>query len=121
VDGGYTFTNYANNPVISIGSDQFRDPQVTWYQDHWVMVVAYAQEFTIGIFTSPDLKSWTHASNFSHHGLLGLQYEVPNLVKMPMKGGSSMYLLLISINPGAPLGGSIVSSALRRILIHFTK
>lgn len=27
-DGGYTFENYEGNPVISIGSDQFRDPKV---------------------------------------------------------------------------------------------
>jgi beta-fructofuranosidase len=73
-----------------------------------VLVLAYAQEFTVGIFTSPNLKDWTHASNFSYHGLLGLQYECPNLVEMPMNGSSvSMYVLQVSINPGAPLGGSI--------------
>lgn len=86
------------------------------------MVVSYAQEFVIGIYTSPNLKEWTHASNFSHHGLLGLQYECPNLVSMPMIKNASiaspldpsnfasidqMYVLSISINPGAPLGGSI--------------
>ncbi|KAB8360656.1 hypothetical protein FH972_024394 [Carpinus fangiana] len=107
-DGGYTFEMYANNPVLDIGSSQFRDPYVIWYEDHWAMVIAYAQEYTIGIYTSPDLKSWTHASNFSHHGLLGLQYECPNLVKVPVDGtDDSKYLLQISINPGAPLGGSI--------------
>lgn len=107
LDGGYSFIRYAGNPVLSIYSTQFRDPKVIWYQDHWVMVVSYAQEFVIGIFTSPDLKSWTHASNFSHHGLLGLQYECPNLVEMPMEGSAQpMYLLAISINPGAPQGGS---------------
>ncbi len=109
-DGGYTFTKYANNPVISINSTQFRDPKVIWYAptESWVMSIAYAQEFVIGIYTSPDLKNWTHASNFSNYGLLGLQYECPNLVPMPMNGSNeSMYLLLLSINPGAPLGGSI--------------
>ncbi|TGO67379.1 hypothetical protein BOTNAR_0043g00110 [Botryotinia narcissicola] len=108
-DGGYTFEKYAQNPVIPSTSTQFRDPQVTWYEDHWVMVVAYARAFEIGIFTSPDLKEWTATSNFSHHGLLGLQYECPNLVRMPVANGTGdedMYLLAISINPGAPLGGS---------------
>jgi beta-fructofuranosidase len=110
VDGGYTFTNYTGNPVIALDppSTQFRDPKVINYEGTWVMVLAYAQEFVIGIYTSPDLKSWTHASNFSHHGLLGLQYECPNLVKMPVENSTeSMYVLAISINPGAPLGGSI--------------
>lgn len=110
IDGGYTFTKYANNPVISIGSNQFRDPKVLFHQPtkNWVMVVAYAQEYTIGIYTSPNLKEWSHASNFSHHGLLGIQYECPNMVTMPMEGSNDlMYLLAISINPGAPVGGSI--------------
>ncbi|KAK5287793.1 Invertase, partial [Cryomyces antarcticus] len=109
-DGGYTFTKYAGNPVISINSTQFRDPKVIWHAEtqKWVMVVAYAAEFVIGIYTSPNLREWTHASNFSHHGLLGLQYECPNMVQMPMEGSDTpMYLLWISINPGAPLGGSI--------------
>ncbi|KAE8451983.1 hypothetical protein EG329_002147 [Mollisiaceae sp. DMI_Dod_QoI] len=110
IDGGYTFTKYSGNPVLvsEFHSNQFRDPKVIWYQDHWVMVVSYAQEFVIGIFISPDLKTWTHGSNFTHHGLLGLQYECPNLVAMPVEGSDQrMYVLAISINPGAPLGGSI--------------
>ncbi|KKY24889.1 putative invertase precursor [Diplodia seriata] len=108
-DGGYTFIPYEGNPVIDSTSTQFRDPKVIWYEDHWVMVLAYSQEFVIGIFTSPDLKEWTHASNFSHHGLLGLQYECPNMVEIPVEGSDeTMYVLTISINPGAPQGGSIM-------------
>ncbi|KAK7716621.1 Invertase [Botryosphaeria dothidea] len=107
-DGGYTFVPYESNPVIDSTSTQFRDPKVIWFEDHWVMVIAYSQDFVIGIFTSPDLKEWTHASNFSHHGLLGLQYECPNMVEIPVNGtDETMYVLTISINPGAPLGGSI--------------
>lgn len=94
--------------MIASTSSQFRDPKVIWYEDHWVMVLAYAQEFAIGFFTSPNLKEWTATSNFSYHGLLGLQYECPNLVEMPVKGtDETMWVLQISINPGAPLGGSI--------------
>ncbi|KAK4959669.1 Invertase [Elasticomyces elasticus] len=108
-DGGYTFEKYSGNPVIDINSTQFRDPKILWHAEtqHWVVVVAYAADFVIGIYTSPNLRDWTHASNFSHHGLLGRQYECPNLVQMPMQGGDPMYMLWISINPGAPLGGSI--------------
>ncbi|KFG78865.1 beta-fructofuranosidase [Metarhizium anisopliae] len=111
-DSGFTFTPYDGNPVIPSNSSQFRDPKVVWYEDHWVMVVAYAQEFAIGIFTSPDLIEWTHASNFSNQGLLGLQWECPNLVRMPLytedgQRRDDMWTMLISINPGAPVGGSI--------------
>ncbi|KAL9610698.1 MAG: hypothetical protein Q9167_004613 [Letrouitia subvulpina] len=122
-DGGYTFTKYAKNPVLSVNSTQFRDPKVIWHSEtqRWVMVIAYSQEFVIGFYTSPNLLDWTHASNFTRYGLLGLQYECPNLVRIPMVSdisledplnpsniaSTSMYILQISINPGAPLGGSI--------------
>lgn len=111
-DGGYTFTPYSKNPVIDSTSPQFRDPKVIRYEDSWVMVVAYPHDFAVGIFTSPDLKEWTATSNFSHHGLLGLQYECPNMIRIPHidEGGKKqddMWLMAISINPGAPLGGSI--------------
>lgn len=112
-DGGYTFEYYESNPVINSTSTQFRDPKVIWYEDHWVAVIAYAQEFVVGIFTSPDLKTWEHASNFSYHGLLGAQYECPNMVKIPVRdsiGGEVVdeaYVMTISLQPGAPLGGSV--------------
>ena len=111
--------------MIPSKSTQFRDPKVIWYAPtkSWVAVVSYAQDFTIGFFTSHDLKNWTHASNFTHHGFLGEQYECPNLVAIPMISNASipepyaasniaktheqMYILQISVNPGAPLGGSI--------------
>ncbi|KAK7968080.1 uncharacterized protein PG986_002357 [Apiospora aurea] len=90
----------------------FRDPKVIRYEDHWAMVVAYSQEFAVGIFTSTDLKKWTWASNFTDHGLLGAQYECPNLVKMPVRDRESgevvdeKYVITLSVQPGAPLGGS---------------
>lgn len=98
--------------MIPSNSSQFRDPKVIWYKDHWVLVIAYAQEYEIGIFTSPDLKEWKYASNFSHTGLLTLQWECPNLVQMPYldsdgKKQDNMWLMAISVNPGAPLGGSV--------------
>lgn len=108
IDGGYTFEKYSGNPVLTHDSTQFRDPYVIWSHDRWVMVVAFAQEFTIGIYNSPDLKSWTFASNFTPHGLIGLQYECPNLIQIPVANSNdAMYVLAISINPGAPQGGSI--------------
>lgn len=116
-DNGYSFIKYEGNPVLVPGGTnptQYRDPKVIWYEgtQRWVMVVAYPIDFEIGIFSSPNLIDWTPESNFSHHGVTGLQYECPNMVELPVQGGSngtseSMYVMLISINPGAPLGGSI--------------
>jgi beta-fructofuranosidase len=116
-DGGYSFIKYEGNPVIVPGGTnptQFRDPKVIWYEatQRWVMVVAYPVDFVIGIFSSPNLIDWTPESNFTHYGVTGLQYECPNMVEVPVRGNSStsdesMYAMLVSINPGAPLGGSI--------------
>jgi beta-fructofuranosidase len=109
-DNGYSFTKYVGNPVLTAGSKNFRDPKVIWHAKTgmWVMVVAYPLEFTIGIFTSSNLLNWAHRSNFTGSGLLGYQWECPGLQEMPMAGSTStIYILYVSINPGAPLGGSI--------------
>ncbi|KIW90058.1 uncharacterized protein Z519_09489 [Cladophialophora bantiana CBS 173.52] len=82
IDGGYTFRPYSGNRVLSDNSSQFRDPKVIWNAptQQWVMGVVYAQALTVGFFTSPNLKDWER---------------------------EPIYLLTISINSGAPLGGSI--------------
>ncbi|KAF9467486.1 glycosyl hydrolase [Collybia nuda] len=111
-DGGYTFTKYANNPVIDLNTSQFRDPKVHWdvQTSHWVMTVSLPQVYEILFFSSPDLKSWTELSRFKVSGLLGFQYECPGLFQVPTVGGpndgTKTWVLWISINPGAPLGGS---------------
>ncbi|KAG5956726.1 hypothetical protein E4U57_002316 [Claviceps arundinis] len=110
-DGGYHFTPYEHNPVIPSNATQFRDPKVIWYEDHWVLAVAYPDDFAVGIYTSPNLIDWTHASNFTGKGLLGSQWECPNMVRMPYynrrgEREEDMWLLLLGINPGAPNGGS---------------
>ncbi|KAB8227470.1 glycosyl hydrolase [Aspergillus alliaceus] len=90
----------------------FRDPQVVWHPEtqQWVMTIAYAQDLVIGFYTSPNLRDWTHASNYTQEGLPGDQFECPNLVKFSVDSAvsdeSSKYVLFISVNPGAPLGGS---------------
>ncbi|GIZ49387.1 hypothetical protein CKM354_001241700 [Cercospora kikuchii] len=109
-DGGYSFEAYEGNPVLNLNLTQFRDPHVIWHAatSRWVMTVAFATEFVIGIYTSSDLKEWEFASNFTSHGYLGVQYECPNLVQVPMRGQDEpVWFLLISINPGGPRGGSV--------------
>lgn len=107
-DGGYTFTKYADNPVIDSTSLDFRDPQVTWHPEtqQWVMAIAFAHARVIGFFTSPNLKDWINTSNFTQPGLPGVEFECPNLVKFNVGKGQTKDVLFISVNPGAPLGGS---------------
>ncbi|RVX74595.1 hypothetical protein B0A52_01721 [Exophiala mesophila] len=109
-DGGYTFTPYKHNPVLDIGSADFRDPKVLWHapSNQWVMVIAICREFKVGFYGSPDLIHWHHLSDFEGSGVRGYQYEMPNLVEVSFDNDHQRkkWVLFLSIGPGAPLGGS---------------
>lgn len=62
LDGGYTYTKYADNPVLDIGSREFRDPKVFGYEpaQEWRMVVAKSTEHKSGVYGSPNFIDWTH-------------------------------------------------------------
>lgn len=103
-------TPYEHNPVLDIESDSFRDPKVFWHEpsERWIMVVARSREHIICFYTSPDLKAWTPSGVFRHAGILGQDYECPDLVELPLEEGGCRWVLFVSINPGAPGGGSQV-------------
>lgn len=86
VDGGDTFIEYENNPVLDLNSTQFRDPKVIWHEEtkKWIMIVAMSQKYEIAIYSSDDLVDWTYESAFGNAGYLGFQYECPGLVKVPV-------------------------------------
>lgn len=110
IDEGKNFIEYSCNPVLDIKSDQFRDPKVFWYapEKYWVMVVAESRKHRILFYRSTDLKNWELLSQFADAGLLGIDYECPDLVCVPVEGGGEKWVLFVSINPGSPLGGSTV-------------
>jgi fructan beta-fructosidase len=109
-DRGRTWTRYIGNPVLDIGSPEFRDPKVFWYepQRRWVMVVSMAKEHRIRFYGSPDLKQWTLLSDFGPAGATGGVWECPDLFPLPIDGDSTKrrWVLVVNINPGAPAGGS---------------
>jgi levanase len=109
-DRGRTFHEYHGNPVLDIGSNSFRDPKVFWHapKGRWVMAVARAEEQSVVFYASPDLILWTELSRFGSAAPPGANYECPDLVEVPVFGGGTKWVLFISINPGAPLGGSAV-------------
>ncbi|NHN84203.1 glycoside hydrolase family 32 protein [Acetobacter musti] len=108
-DRGLTFTEYEHNPVLDIGSNSFRDPQVQFHRptNQWVMVVARARLHQIAFYASIDLIHWVHLSDFGPSGLFGVDYECPNLIEIAVEGGGSRWVLFVSVNPGGPAGGSI--------------
>lgn len=60
------------------------------------------------IWHSPDLKNWKKGSDFGKDkGAHGGVWECPDLFPLPVgASGERKWVLLISINPGAPNGGS---------------
>lgn len=110
-DGGYSFTKYEGNPVLKGDIADFRDPKVTWDGDHWLMTLACQQE--IRFYASPNLKKWEYLSSFGKDlGAHGGVWECPELIRLKCenekigKCENEKYVLLVSINPGGPFGGS---------------
>ncbi len=108
-DRGRTWTTYLANPVADLDAPDFRDPNVFWYapQRKWVMVAVLADERTVVILDSPDLKHWTKRSTFGPAGDSTGQWECPDLIELPVEGtNEKKWVLIINRNPGAPAGGT---------------
>ena len=109
LDKGRTWEKYVNNPVIdNPGIKDFRDPKVMWHEPSgkWVMVLA--QKDHIGFYSSDNLIDWSLESTFGEEiGSHGGVWECPELLLLPVEGtDESRYVLLVSISPGGPNGGS---------------
>ncbi len=109
LDRGRTWTKYPDNPVLkNPGRRDFRDPKVSWFEPakSWIMTLAVGDH--VGFYSSKDLKHWVHESDFgrqwgTHQGV----WECPDLIAMTVDGEASRkYVLLVSVNPGGPNGGS---------------
>ncbi len=109
-DAGRTWTKYAGNPVLDIGSTEFRDPKVFWYEPdrRWIMAVALPVEHKIAFYGSGDLKRWEHLSDFGPANAVGGVWEVPDLFELPVDGDPdrTKWVLVVNLNPGSVAGGS---------------
>lgn len=107
LDDGKTWTKYAGNPVLpNPGIIDFRDPKVRWYepQKKWIMTLATKDRVTF--YSSTNLKNWSKESDFGHdQGAHGGVWECPDLFPLT-HNGKTVWVLLVSINPGGPNGGS---------------
>ncbi|HPE77124.1 MAG TPA: glycoside hydrolase family 32 protein [Draconibacterium sp.] len=107
-DKGRTWTKYGEPVLKNPGIRDFRDPKVSWYEDSkkWIMTLA-AQDH-IEFYSSPNLIDWKHESGFGKElGAHGGVWECPDLFQMTVKGtNEKQWVLLVSINPGGPNGGS---------------
>ena len=107
LDNGKTWTKYSGNPVLpNNGIRDFRDPKVSWHQKEkkWVMILAVKDH--VSFYSSPDLKKWTHQSDFgTSAGAHGGVWECPDFFPLAYNG-KPVWVATVSINPGAPNGGS---------------
>ena len=107
LDEGKTWTKYAGNPVLKTPNiKDFRDPKVIWHEStqKWIMNLAVADH--VEFYSSPNLINWTKESEigknlFAHGGV----WECPDLLSFNYFG-KTIWVLLVSMNPGGPNGGS---------------
>ena len=92
-DKGRTWTQYAKNPIVDIGSKEFRDPNVFWYepQQKWVMATVKATEHRVALYESKDLKDWQFMSYFGPVGDTTKVWECPALMTVPIEGGRASH------------------------------
>ena len=109
-DKGRTWTKFPGNPVLDIGQRDFRDPKVFWHEPtrQWVMVVSLPTEHKVRFYASPNLKEWTHLSDFGPAGCTQGIWECPDLFSLAVDGNTNQtqWVLIVNLNPGGPAGGS---------------
>jgi fructan beta-fructosidase len=109
LDKGRSWTKYSGNPVLrNPGISDFRDPKVFWHDGtgKWIMILAVHDR--VHLYSSPDLLKWSFESEFGMDaGAHGGVWECPDLFRVKIEGGDSFkWVMLVSINPGGPNGGS---------------
>jgi fructan beta-fructosidase len=85
-DNGRTWTQYAKNPILDIGSKEFRDPNVFFHgpTQKWVMAVVKATEHQVAFYESNNLKDWQLMSHFGPTGDTTKVWECPALMQVPV-------------------------------------
>jgi fructan beta-fructosidase len=101
-DHGRTWTKHVGNPVIAINLPHFRDPKVLWHEAtrQWIMVTVLADQQKVRFFGSPDLKRWTHLSDFGPAGAVDNEWECPDLFPLTVEGqpGTQKWILKVDVN-----------------------
>ncbi|MGP5035290.1 glycoside hydrolase family 32 protein [Brachybacterium alimentarium] len=112
-DDGLTWTRYPGNPVLDRGSQNFRDPKVSFHPETgtWYMLTVEAHDHSVLVHTTSDLLTWEHASTFVDPAIDGGIWECPDLLRVPVQDASGVHageawVLILSTNPGGPAGGS---------------
>jgi fructan beta-fructosidase len=91
-DGGLTFMDYTNNPVVNVTG---RDPHMLWYapSNYWVMVVYDSNLGGVDFFSTPDFHHWTYRSSITGF------FECPDMFPLPVDGNTNN--MLWELNDGS--------------------
>lgn len=109
-DNGESWEKYSGNPILQNeeGFKDFRDPKVFWHESskQWIMVLVAGDHARI--YQSQNLIEWKYVSEFGKdRGGHGGVWECPDLFPLTApESGKEVWVMIISINPGAPNGGS---------------
>ncbi|WP_220101863.1 GH32 C-terminal domain-containing protein [Actinomyces sp. Z3] len=100
-DKGRTWTTYkGGDPVLDIGSTEFRDPKVFWDEaaGHWTMVVALSADHQVAFYSSDNLIDWTRQSTFGPMGDTSAVWECPDLFPMALDGDPNNVKWVLSLS-----------------------
>lgn len=110
-DGGLTYTNYDQNPVIDLTRKDFRDPNVFWHEQLqcWIMVVALPTDHKVQFYKSLNLKNWNLLSEFGgNQGVSKNVWECPFLIQLPVNGNASQKKWVLFVSCGGYNGGAFI-------------
>ncbi len=105
-DGGISFKQYTNNPVIDLNMRDFRDPNVFWYEPakQWIMTVAMVDEHMVRFYGSKNLKEWTKLSDFGPSGYTKNGWECPSLLPLVVDGNPANIKWVLFVSSGGEHG-----------------
>ena len=103
-DRGRTWTKYQGNPVIAIGSREFRDPKVFWHEPskRWIMVTVLSDRHKVRFDGSSNLKHWSYLSDFGPTGAVDGLWECPDIFPLPIEDepATSKWVLKVDVLKG---------------------
>ncbi|MGF7152098.1 levanbiose-producing levanase [Sphingomonas zeicaulis] len=110
LDEGASFTFHEIVLPNYPGNKPFRDPTIFWHEPTRRWILTLSEEGKIGIYTSPDLKSWSYASGFLSD-LVGSVMECSHLFQLhlyddQLATSSAKWVLLVGGN-GTALGFTV--------------
>jgi len=103
-DHGRTWTKYPGNPVLGHLANDNRDPHLVWHEPtkRWIVAIFKDAGNTFCLFSSPDLKHWTHLQDLEMPGC----GECPDFFPMALDGDSSKIKWVFTAANGQYLVGS---------------